>query len=232
MATISRKTLAAYRRALDSTCRRAGESTRRALARWLSANPDATVAEIREASIAIADSLLGSYGDAASALGCELFDSVMELEGVNIGAAQAYGGVRTGAVDGYTRRVVGDVDGSQGSFDAFINRIGQLAERETRLAANATIEGNVERASKTRAGRYVRYARVPTSAVPCEWCAMLASRGFVYRSADEANAATHHHCTCTIVPGIKDVTEVAGYDTDYYKDVWQHRDKYVQEQGE
>ena len=202
------------------------------MARWLSANPDATVAEIREASIAIADSLLGSYGDAASALGCELFDSVMELEGVNVGAAQAYSGVRTGAVDGYTRRVVGHVDGSQGTIDEFIDAMGRLAERETRLAANAAIEGNVERASKTRAGRRIRYARVPTSAVPCEWCAMLASRGFVYRSAENAAAGSHHHCTCTIVPGIEGITEVAGYDTDHYMDVWLNRGKYVQEQGE
>lgn len=161
-----------------------------------------------------------------------MFDTVMELEGVRTGAAQPYGGVRAEAVDGYTRRVVGGVDGSQGAFDAFVDAMGQLAERETRLAANAAVEGNVERASRTRSGRYVRFARVPTSAVPCAWCAMLASRGFDYRSMESASAASHHHCTCTIVPGVKGSTVVAGYDTDHYKDVWEHRDKYVQEQGE
>ena len=207
-------------------CSGAGSAARTALEAWLSANPGASVAEIREAAIALTGSVLGTYGDAASTLACDLFDSVMELEGVGVPAAQVYGGVREGAVEGTVRRIAGDVDGTQASLDSFMQAVGQLAERETRLAANATVEGNVERAAKTRAGRGVRYARVPTSAVPCEWCAMLASRGFVYRSAESAEAASHHHCSCTIVPGVKGMTEVAGYDTAHYKDVWKHREKY------
>lgn len=148
---------------------------------------------------------------------------------MSVGAAQVYGGVREGAVEGYVRRVAGGIDGTQGSLDTFADLVGQLAEQETRRAASTTVEENVERAAKTRAGRKVRYARVPTSFVPCEWCAMLASRGFVYRSAESADAASHHHCTCTIVPGVKGSTEVAGYDTAHYKDVWKHREKYVNE---
>lgn len=150
----------------------------------------------------------------------------MEAEGVSVGAAQVYGGVREGAVEGYVRRVAGGIDGTQGSLDTFTGLVGQLAEQETRRAANTTIEENVERTAKTRVGRKVRYARVPTSFVPCEWCAMLASRGFVYRSAESAEAASHHHCTCTIVPGVKGSTEVAGYDPKHYMDVWQHRERY------
>lgn len=178
----------------------------------------------------MAEAVLGSYGDAASSLACDLFDSVMEAEGVSVGAAQVYGGVREGAVEGYVRRVAGGIDGTQGSLDTFADLVGQLAEQETRRAASTTVEENVERAAKTRAGRKVRYARVPTSFVPCEWCAMLASRGFVYRSAESADAASHHHCTCTIVPGVKGSTEVAGYDTAHYKDVWKHRERYEKPQ--
>lgn len=145
---------------------------------------------------------------------------------MSVGAAQVYGGVREGAVEGYVRRVAGGIDGTQESLDTFADLVGQLAEQETRRAASTTVEENVERAAKTRAGRKVRYARVPTSFVPCEWCAMLASRGFVYRSTESAEAASHHHCTCTIVPGVKGSTEVAGYDTAHYKDVWKHRERY------
>lgn len=231
MATIRRKALAAYRQTLDRVCSGSGSAARRALATWLDANPGASVAEIREAAIELTDAVLGAYGDAASSLACDLFDSVMEAEGVDVPVAQIYGGVREGAVEGTVRRIVGDVDGSQASLDAFTELVGQLAERETRLAASATVEENVERAAKTKAGRNVRYARVPTSAVPCAWCAMLASRGFVYRNAESAEAASHHHCTCTIVPGIKGVTQVADYDPKHYADVWQHRERYEEKPG-
>ena len=198
----------------------------RALEGWLSANPGASVAEIRAAAIELTDAVLGSYGDAASSLACDLFDSIMELEGVGVPAAQVYDGVREGAVEGTVRRVVGDVDGTRDSLDTFSQAVGIFVEQETRRAANATVEKNVEQASKTKAGRNVRYARVPTRAVPCEWCAMLASRGFVYKSAERAEAGSHHHCTCTIVPGVQGKTRVAGYDTEHYRDVWLNRERY------
>lgn len=198
----------------------------KALDQWLSANPGASVAEIREAAIELTGDVLGAYGDAASSLACELFDSVMEAEGVAVPAAQVYDGYREGAVEGTVRRVVGDVDGTQESLDAFKQSVGQLAENEVRRAANSTVEKNVERASKTKAGSNVRYARVPTKGIPCDWCAMLASRGFVYRSAQRAEASSHHHCSCTIVPGVQGKTQVAGYDPDHYYDVWKNREKY------
>lgn len=227
MASIDRAALASYRRSLDRVCSGAGAAATRALAEWLAAHPNASVEECREAAIAIAGAVLESYGDASSSLACNLFDSVMEAEGISVPAAQMYGGVREGAVEGTVRRVVGDLDGSQGSLDAFTQAVGQLVERETRLAASTTVEENVERVAKTKEGRDVRYARVPTVAVPCKWCAMLASRGFVYRSAERAEAASHHHCTCTIVPGIQGKTQVAGYAPDHYADVWRHRERYV-----
>lgn len=229
MASIDKRLLAAYRQSLDRVCSGAGSATMKALEQWLGANPGASVAEIREAAIELTSDILGSYGDAASSLACDLFDSVMEAEGVSVPAAQVYDGVREGAVEGTVRRVVGDVDGTQESLDAFMQSVGQFTEDETRRAASSTIEQNVERASKTKAGRDVRYARVPTGAVPCEWCAMLASRGFVYRSAQRAEAASHHRCTCTIVPGVQGRTKVAGYDPDHYLDVWQNREKYESE---
>lgn len=170
--------------------------------------------------------MLGTDGDAASALACQLFDSVMEAEGVGVPTATVYDGPRAGAVEGTVRRVVGDVDGTDESLSDFVNRVAQLVERETRIAASSTMEGNVERAARTKAGRRVRFARVPTRSVPCPWCAMLASRGFVYWSSESAEAGSHHHCTCTIVPGVKDSTRVAGYDTEHYRDVWLNREKY------
>ena len=183
-------------------------------------NPNASIEEIREAAISITEAVLGEYGDAASSLACSLFDNVMELEGVNVPSAQVYTGVRAGAIEGTVHRVVGTVDGTAESLSAFLSAIETLAERETQLAAGMTIETNVERANKTKAGKYVRYARIPTGLDPCPWCAMLASRGFVYKSAEDAAAGSHHHCSCTIMPGVRGETQVDGYEPNYYKGVW------------
>lgn len=48
-----------------------------------------------------------------------------------------------------------------------------------------------------------RWARVPTSAKPCKFCAMLASRGHVYLTERSAGATDrwHDHCYCTAIPG-------------------------------
>lgn len=63
------------------------------------------------------------------------------------------------------------------------------------------------------------FARVPTGLETCTYCVMLASRGFVYRSADSAGHADHRGCNCLIVPGrYGDVVE--GVDTAAQYDCW------------
>jgi hypothetical protein len=47
------------------------------------------------------------------------------------------------------------------------------------------------------------WARV-TSAKPCAWCAMLASRGPVYKSNDTASFDAHDHCSCSLEPLYRD----------------------------
>lgn len=60
--------------------------------------------------------------------------------------------------------------------------------------------------------RQQRFARVPSGRETCGFCTMLASRGFVYRSAEKASAF-HRYCDCVLVPGYPGI-EVAGYDPD------------------
>ena len=66
-----------------------------------------------------------------------------------------------------------------------------------------------------------RYARVPTGAETCDFCLMLASRGFVYNSKANAGAVDHYHssCDCRVVCGWQG-TEVEGYDTQELYDRW------------
>lgn len=64
----------------------------------------------------------------------------------------------------------------------------------------------------------VRWARVPTGAETCAFCLMLASRGFVYGSAETAGEMRkfHGHCDCVAVAG--DSPE--GYDPDALYEVY------------
>ena len=68
----------------------------------------------------------------------------------------------------------------------------------------------------------LRYARVPMGGETCSFCAMLASRGFDYRSAKTAGEGNHYHknCRCKVVPGF-DGMEVEGYDPDEWHERWQ-----------
>ena len=213
------------------------------------------MAECRKASIEIMRAVIGRYGDGASSLACQLFDSVMQAEGVDVPPAQIYDGPREGAVIGTVHRTAGELvpntAAGESFFDemlrtagdgraateamerSFAESLGYHAEQETRRAASNTMEENVSRAQRTRTGKSVRFARVPTSGAPCKVCAMLAGHGFYYKSRESAMSVArlagklhYENCKCTIVPGVKGKTTVEGYDPDYYKDVWEHPERY------
>ena len=79
--------------------------------------------------------------------------------------------------------------------------------------------------------RRPRFARVPTGNETCDFCLMLASRGFVYRSADSATH-THANCDCRIVPSW-DSNEVEGYDPSAIYGRWQEQvDEMARERAE
>ena len=106
-----------------------------------------------------------------------------------------------GAVRAFVRFVV------DGRVDTFNDQVLQRVDYEMKLsAANSTIENG------RRDKRKPRYARVPTGAETCDFCLMLASRGFVYRSESTAFAShVHSSCDCRVTPGWEGM-EVEGYD--------------------
>lgn len=71
----------------------------------------------------------------------------------------------------------------------------------------------------------VRFARVPSSVNACDFCIMLASRGFDYATADAAGRTNkfHANCSCLVVPD--DGRLPAGYDPDAFYRVYEKRDE-------
>ena len=111
--------------------------------------------------------------------------------------------------------------------------VARLARDQVARRANATTSHNVGRDSK----RGVRFARVPMGSHACQFCVMLASRGFVYHSAKTAGQFDHFHrdCRCKVVAGFPEMTyywkngvkvsrgidpSVEGYDPDVLLRLW------------
>lgn len=87
--------------------------------------------------------------------------------------------------------------------DALKEELARLAKSQVSRRANETVSHNVRRDSKSG----VRFARVPMGLHTCDFCNMLASRGFVYWSKESAGEFSHWHadCRCKVVPGVPEI---------------------------
>lgn len=213
MRTIPREYLVNYTKALTGVSEAAKESLAVALAGidW-----DRPVAEVRDEIIAVMQQACGASTDVAARLAADYYDGMAALYGAPSSYRATTESMRDPkATDGAVRAFVEElVDGGdpQDVIDLCLGRI----DYENTLAANMNTFINTQRDP-----RKPKLARVPTGAETCEFCIMLASRGFVYHAQ---NVATHVHanCDCRLVPGFNGATEVAGYDPAYYEDVYRH----------
>ena len=172
------------------------------------------VAECRDIVLQALASVMPTYTGMAAQASADFYDAARELSvGSPMGAA-AYSGFdqrkTDGAVRGFVRFVL------DGRVETFNDQVLQRIDYEMkRAAANSTIANG--RLDPLRP----KYARVPTGAETCDFCLMLASRGFVYDSESTATMDhVHSGCDCRIVAGWSGDT-VEGYDTQEIYDRWQ-----------
>lgn len=170
------------------------------------------VEEVREQVIAIMQAICGGSTDMAAMLAAEFYDGLRELEiGTRMGAVASSGrnpDATDGAVRAFAQKLV------DGKPDEFVELCLERLDYEVKVAANKTVLNNGRRDS-----RRPRFARVPNGSETCDFCLMLASRGFVYRNAQAASHA-HTNCDCRTVPSWKAYT-VQGYDPQAIYDRWQ-----------
>lgn len=172
------------------------------------------VAECRELVMQALAAVMPTYTTMAAQASADFYDAARELAiGERLGA-QAISDFdmrkTEGAVRGFVRFVLRD------DVQTFNDQVLQRIDYEMKRSANMSVVENGRRDPKR-----VRYARVPTGAETCDFCLMLASRGFVYQSEGTAGAGhTHYACDCRCVPGW-DGMEVEGYDPQAIYDRWQ-----------
>ena len=172
------------------------------------------IAECRELVLQALAAVMPTYTDMAAQASADFYDAARELvvgEKMGAKAISDYDMRKTeGAVRGFVRFVLRD------DVQTFNDQVLQRIDYEMKRSANMSVVENGRRDPKR-----VRYARVPTGAETCDFCLMLASRGFVYQSEGTAGAGhTHYACDCRCIPGW-DGMEVEGYDPQAIYDRWQ-----------
>ena len=204
MARMTRAELRAYAADIDAIGDEAARQVEALIGAYVEANPDATVAEVREFAIEAVNDVAQVTCEAASARACDMYDQ--RMAGTPVAPARI---VDTDAADyvgkeaHYQARHLVD-----GDTAAFARAMGRFGRDQVHRNANRTVTWNAG-----RSGRSVRYARVPIGIETCEFCNMLASRGFVYWSEEKAGKFDRYHsdCRCAVIPGYEGDTVLDGY---------------------
>ena len=183
----------------------------------------ATVASLREDAIELMSEAVRLYGNAAASAGVDFFDDVMYSQGLDLKASMPTGiyttaeltkiakyqagKLRSNDVNGFVTQVSNSLAGLvyHGGDRTMMWQSGLYGKTSNPSKTYGYLLYKSSRSASVLSGSYqVRYARVPQGAETCDFCLMLASRGFVYLTADSAEGWNHTHrgCDCIVVPGI------------------------------
>lgn len=205
-ATIPRSYIENYSRTLNIANEHARRELVAALQKIDYAQP---IANIRDAVIAIMQRACGASTTLAARLAAEFYDGLrVRMVGQRMGTVAAT--MRDpAATDGAIRAFVQIlVDG--GDPEEFIKQCAGRLDYESRKAANECMAENAKADI-----RKPKWARVPTGPETCDYCVTLASRGFVYGSAELASHS-HENCDCRVVPGWGDKPNVELFNPEEY----------------
>ena len=162
-------------------------------------------------ALADVEALVAVYGDFAAELAAELYELLRQEAYPDEGF--------TATLPDHSQEALRHSVGSQlsplysGDYEAAFSNIAALLDRYVLNQARDTVRLN---ASLEKDTRRARFARVPAGLATCAYCAMLASRGFIYSSEETAGAGSHDHCRCMVVPGFGDDPSWPGYKPESY----------------
>ena len=176
-----------------------------------------TAKEQRNMVIEYANTLLDVYGNACATLAADFYAETAAAEGVKVPEPAVAELAKMESVAISIRAAASALWGRERDVETFRQKSVAAMKRYAKKAANDTIMRNARRDG--RAGRGVRWARVPRGAETCPFCIMLASRGFVYYSeeSEELFGHEHEHCDCDVMCSFTD-GGLEGYSYKEYQD--------------
>ena len=146
------------------------------------------VATVRQQVVDIMQAYCGGSTDLVAQLAAEFYDGLRKYEvGKPLGAYALSGrdpAATEGAIRAFADKLV------DGNVEAFVELCLQRLDYECKVAASKCVIENGRRDPMRP-----KYARVPTGAETCDFCLMLASRGFAYLSEE---TASHTHSNCVV----------------------------------
>lgn len=169
---------------------------------WIDANGYDNI----EAMVAYANGLTSKYGEAASALACEMYDAIAEASGAAVASA-----VPAEVFDQYyiDKAVRGKLKEAPTEVPSLVGRMVKQAGADTTLK-NARRDG-------------AQFAWVPHGDT-CPFCIMLASGGWQYMSkkALKNGHAEHIHsnCDCEYCVRFDGESDIDGYDPKKYLEMY------------
>lgn len=173
-------------------------------------SPDAA----RDALLDVMPDLAREYGDLASLAAAEWYEEIRANASVTSPHTTALSrGVSASQVQQSVRYAAGHLFGDDPM--EIVGLLGGMLQRWITYGSRDTVRRNVEQDVD-----HPRYARVPTGPKTCAFCAMLASRGFVYHNETKAGMRGlgnefHDDCDCQVVVEFDaDQKHIEGYDPD------------------
>lgn len=202
MATIPRRYIDNYSRSIEQL----SAAGQQALAKRIAQIDFSDLTAAANELVGVMETYCGMSAEASAELaaafynGMSVYQTGVPYEAIPVSAHNAEG-TETATRGIFQEAVNGDIEG-------MATQMLMRLDYEVKRAAGQTVLDNV-----AMDRRKPRYARVPSGGETCDFCIMLASRGFVYRSAASAGELNHYHahCRCRIVPGF-DGASVEGYD--------------------
>lgn len=164
----------------------------------------------RQALIDYAYGLATKYGEGAAAAACEMYDAVALLQGAGVPPAVP---ANTATYEETAKAVNGTLKQSPEIVPSAVSRLVKMAGVDTTMQ------------NALRDGAY--WAWIPRGDT-CAFCIMLASRGWqkASKKAIKEGHAEHIHanCDCTYAIRFGNDLDVAGYDPDEYRDMYDDAD--------
>jgi len=155
---ISLQEVQAYGAMLESAQRRGGSKARTETGRWMAQHPDATIEEVREATIGIVTRHVTTYGEAAASCAADLYDDTMAAAGVDVPRAEISFADPEQSVERAVRYQVQSV--IDGDVDGYLDSVDSMTQYYVRRCANQTTMRNAERDNRyvTKGGLGTTYA--------------------------------------------------------------------------
>lgn len=207
----TRKEIARFAKAQKQCARLA----RRDLERFWKTLDTTDVVACREALEDFLPQLVQAYGNVGGQLAVEWYERLRRAEGARGDYTPKPAPLpRVEAVHARIRSALNPL-ARAGDAEASLEALSESAESWVKNAARQTVS-----AAAAKDPAKVRFARVPTGAVTCSFCMMLASRGWIYASEKSAGAFDRYHanCDCQVVPSwASKPASIAGYDPEAIK---------------